>query len=136
MPKTLMKLVFIFCALAVGGVGCNRRSVSPQALYNSEATTAEPSNAKDKPSMAGTGESFSKWPSSAANVIRAEIISVDEENRQVTIKDIATGNQLTTKVGDPSTLGSFVPGDRVRVTFPSSDTMTAISVVAEENVKE
>jgi hypothetical protein len=104
------------------------------ALKLESNSRSMPSDDKARFEGSATGESLSKF-GDAANVIRAEIVSVDEPNQEVIIKDIATGNQIKTRVADPSTLGSFVPGDRVRVTFASSDTNTATSVVAEENWK-
>jgi hypothetical protein len=95
--------------------------------------TLEPENPKSSPTASPTGESLSKWPKNATHVIRAEILSVNEDKQEITVKDIATGNQITTRVSDPTTLGSFVRGDHVRVTFASSDTSTATSAVAEEN---
>jgi len=71
----------------------------------------------------------------SVNTMHAEIISVDLKDQKVKVKDRATANRLEVKVSDPSTLPSFVPGDRVRVAFPSSDRATATSVVAEERIK-
>ncbi len=85
---------------------------------------------------ATSGESFSLWPENAVNVIRGEVVWVDADDQMITVKDIATGMQLTTRVADPSTLGSFAPGDRVRVTFGTDDKTTATSVVAEEDWKK
>lgn len=107
---------------------------SPQPVLKKGTTTGE-SNAVDTREGSPTGEFFS-GVDRRANVIRAEIISVDEKNQEAHIRDVATDNQLKVKVSDVSTLGSFVPGDIVRVTFSPADPATAISIVAEKDWKE
>lgn len=122
-------LYFIIFAAMVTGHGCGQRK---QAASLSEIKMHAGSDIEHKLKSSPTGESVSKWPANATSVIRGEVIYVNQKHQKITIKEIVTGNQITTRVSDPSTLGSFVRGDRVRVTFASPDTATATNVVAEE----
>jgi hypothetical protein len=82
-----------------------------------------------------TGESLSKYIDKTSNIVYGEIISVDLKNREAQVKEKVTGNQIKIKVADDSTLGSFSPRDRVRITFNEDDPTTAINIIAADEAQ-
>ncbi|MBP9855206.1 MAG: hypothetical protein KBD53_10115 [Candidatus Omnitrophica bacterium] len=126
-------IILIFVGIFAG---CNQKSTSPNSLQSllPDETSATNSVHRQQRSASPTGESLSKWPNDAVHIVRGDILSVDAKAQKVTIRELTTGNSITTRVSDPSTLGSFVQGDRVDITFASMDTSTATSIIAAENV--